>query len=272
MSARPLAGKRIAITRARAQTSALRQPLEDLGAEVVEIPTIEIRDPDSWEPLDQALARLSEFDFLILTSVNGVRKLLERLRARGMGPADLARLEVGAIGPATAAALAQAGVRVDFVPKAYRAEGLIESLEGRDVRGRSFLIPRARVARDLVPRVLGERGARVEVVEAYQTALPTLPPGALERLLAPPPDLVTFTSSSTAVNFARLLEEQPLLAPGTVRAASIGPVTSETARQSGFEVVVEAEESTIPGLVAAIRDHFAVPHGVGTRLASGEES
>ncbi|HEY6293058.1 MAG TPA: uroporphyrinogen-III synthase [Terriglobia bacterium] len=256
MSARPLAGKRIAITRARAQSSALRQPLEDLGAEVVEIPTIEIRDPESWAPLDQALGRLAEFHFLILTSVNGVRRLLERLPACERTPLDLARLEVGAIGPATAAELAQAGVRVDFVPKAYRAEGLIESLSGRDLRGKSFLIPRAKVARDLVPRVLTERGAWVEVVEAYQTVLPALTAGALDHLLTPPPDLVTFTSSSTAANFARLLEEQGTMSPSAVKAASIGPVTSETARQLGFEVVLEASESTIPGLAAAIRDYF----------------
>ena len=272
MSAGPLAGKRIAITRARAQTSALRQPLENLGAEVVEIPTIEIRDPDSWEPLDQALGRLPEFDFLILTSVNGVQKLVERLGACGKIPSDLARLEVGAIGPATAAELTRAGIRVDFVPKAYRAEGLLESLDGRDVRNKSFLIPRARVARDLVPRALSERGAHVEVVEAYQTVLPALPAGALEHLLSPAPHLVTFTSSSTASNFARLLEEQPLMAPGAVKAASIGPVTSETARQAGFEVVVEAEESTIPGLVTAIEIYFVAPLVDHAGFALGGES
>lgn len=250
-----LAGKRVVITRARPQSAALRQPLEALGAEVIEIPTIEIHDPDSWEPLDRALNRLGEFDFLIVTSVNGVQKLLQRLEVVGRRPSDLARLEVGAIGPATAAELERAGIRVDFVPKSYRAEGLVESLQERDLRGKAFLIPRARVARDLVPRVLAERGARVEVIEAYQTALPVLPAETVQRL-GTPPDLVVFTSSSTASNFALLIDEHRLMTHSAVRAASIGPVTSETARSLGFGLVLEAPESTISGLVRAIREHF----------------
>jgi uroporphyrinogen III methyltransferase / synthase len=257
MTARPLNGRRIAITRAREQSSALRMPLVNLGASVVEIPTIEIRDPDSWQPLDRALASLGQFDFLILTSVNGVKKLMDRLKACGKSTADLAHLQVGAIGPATAGELARYGVRVDFVPSAYRAEGLLEALDGCDLYGKTFLIPRAKVARDLVPRVLREGGARVEVVEAYQTALPSLTPDELARLLTPAPELITFTSSSTATNFARLLREYRPTPVTVVKAASIGPVTSETARHLGFDVVLEADESTIPGLVAAITHYFA---------------
>jgi uroporphyrinogen III methyltransferase/synthase len=261
MSPLPLAGKRIAVTRARAQSEALAQPLEALGATVLEVPTIEIRDPDSWQALDSAVAHLDEFDFLILTSVNGVQKLLERLTAAGRSASAVTHLEVGAIGPATAAELQKAGIRVDFVPGSYRAEGLLDALAGRDLSGKRFLIPRARVARDIVPRVLGERGAHVEVVEAYQTALPALDWNALRKRLTPPPDLVTFTSSSTALNFARLLEapgERDLLRASAVRAACIGPITSETARTLGFEVVVEAAEYTVPGLIAAIREYFPV--------------
>jgi len=260
MSPLPLAGRRIAVTRARAQNEALVRPLEDLGATVFEVPTIEVCDPNSWAALDDALMRLSEFDFLLVTSVNGVEKLLRRLKAAALEPAALSDLEVGAIGPATADALRSAGIDVDFVPGSYRAEGLLEALEGRDVRGKRFLIPRAKVARDVVPRVLAERGAHVEVVEAYQTALPDLDRNELRAALSPAPDLVTFTSSSTALNFARLLEqdgERALIPPRAVRAASIGPITSETARSLGFEVVLEAAEYTIPGLVAAIRGYFA---------------
>jgi uroporphyrinogen III methyltransferase / synthase len=257
---RPLAGNRIAITRALSQSGALREPLEALGADVVEVPTIEIHDPPTWVPLDDALHRLDQFDFLILTSVNGVEKLVRRLAVCGLNGDDLAELEVGAIGPATAAGLERHGVRVDFVPKAYRAEGIIESLEGRDLTGRRFLIPRARVARDLVPRVLAGRGALVEVVEAYYTVLPRLAPGTLERLLTPPPDLVTFTSSSTATNFTRLLEARRISGPQAFRAASIGPITTQTARDLGFNVVLEAAEFTIPGLVAAIVDYFSRTH------------
>lgn len=260
MQSLPLTGIRIAVTRARAQSEALAGPLEALGAQVIALPTIEVRDPDSWSALDNAITRLGEFDFLVLTSVNGVQKLLERMAIAGRSAGHLKRLEVGAIGPATAEELRKAGVRVDFVPRSYRAEGLLEALAERDLTGKRFLIPRAKVARDVVPRVLAERGAHVEVVEAYQTAPPPLDRDALRSLLDPAPHLVTFTSSSTALNFARLLEdatEHGLMSPSDVRAASIGPITSETARSLGFEVVVEADEYTIPGLIAAIRGHFA---------------
>jgi len=260
MPSLPLAGIRIAVTRARAQSDALTQPLEALGAQVISIPTIEVRGPDSWSTLDNAIARLPEFDFLVLTSVNGVQKLLERLAVAGRGAAELEHVEVGAIGPATAAELEAAGIRVNFVPKSYRAEGLLDALEKRDLAGKRFLIPRAKVARDVVPRVLAERGAHVEVVEAYQTGLPSLDRDGLRALLDPVPDLVTFTSSSTAFNFARLVEDRAepgAVSPADIRAASIGPITSETARSLGFHVVVEAAEYTIPGLVAAIRRYFA---------------
>lgn len=236
----------------------MRDALVNCGAEVIEVPTIEIRDPASWEPLDAAVRRLDEFHFLLLTSVNGVRSFLERLRAGGRDLNDLGHLEVGAIGPSTAATLVESGIKVDFVPREYRAEGLLERLAGRDLRGKAFLIPRAKVARDLVPRVLQERGARVEVVEAYETVRPLLVPGELERLLTPRPHVITFTSSSTVSNFAKLLEDAKLR--DSIRGtsiASIGPITSATARELGFEVAVEAAEYTIPGLVAAIGRFFA---------------
>lgn len=254
-----LTGKRIVITRRREQAGGLREALKALGAEVVEIPTIEIRNPSSWEPLDQAIRRLAEFDYLLLTSVNGVLNFLARLRACGCDVNELAGLQVGAIGPATAVELAQAGVSVDFVPKEYRAEGLLETLSGHDLRGKVFLIPRAKVARDLVPRVLMERGARVEVVEAYETVTPSFPPGEIDRLLTPRPHAITFTSSSTVSNFAQLLGEDRLPAAlSGVVIASIGPVTSDVARRLGLKVSVEARESTIQGLVQAIQQYFSV--------------
>ncbi len=257
----PLSGKRIVITRRREQCGGLREALGALGAEVVEIPTIEIRSPASWEPLDQAIRRIGEFDYLLLTSVNGVLNFLARLRACGCDVHDLAGLQVGAIGPATAAELAQAGVSVNFVPKEYRAEGLLESLSNHDLRGKAFLIPRAKVARDLVPRVLAERGARVEVVEAYETVTPSYAPGEIERFLTPRPHAITFTSSSTVSNFAKLMDEGRLCeALAGIALASIGPVTSDTVRKLGLEVNVQAKESTIQGLVQAIQDYFSAPH------------
>ena len=257
-SSLPLSGKRIVITRRQEQSPELQGALVALGAEVVQIPTIEIRTPASWEPLDQAIRRITEFDYLLLTSVNGALSLLARLRACGRDARDLAGLQVGAIGPATAAELAQAGVSVDFVPTEYRAEGLLEWLSNHDVRGKAFLIPRAKVARDLVPRVLKERGAIVEVVEAYETVAPSLSPGEMDRLLTPRPHAITFTSSSTVSNFAKLMGEERLReALAGIALVSIGPITSDTVRKLGLDVNIEAKESTIPGLVHAIEEYFS---------------
>jgi uroporphyrinogen III methyltransferase/synthase len=253
----PLFGKRIAITRAREQAGVLREELATLGAKVIEIPTIELRPPDSWEPLDDAIKRLEEFQFLLVTSANGVRNVLARLAASGRDVRSLHGLTIGAIGPATAAEFARTGVKVDLLPTEYVAEGLLAALGDRDVRGKAFLIPRAKVARDLVPRVLEERGARVEVVEAYQTVVPEISQDELARLLTPPPDAITFTSSSTATNLAKLLGENQFAE--TLRSAviaSIGPITSQTLRKLGLDVTVEAQESTMAGLVRALRDHF----------------
>ena len=252
----PLFGRRIAITRAREQASVLREELAALGAEVIEIPTIEIRPPDSWEPLDSAIRRLEEFHYLLVTSANGVRNFLARLAASGRDVRALHGLIIGAIGPATAAEFARTGVKVDLLPTEYVAEGLLAALGDRDLRGKAFLIPRARAARDLVPRVLEERGARVEVVEAYQTVTPQISPEELARLLTPPPDAITFTSSSTATNFAKLVGESRLAE--TLRSAaivSIGPITSQTLRKLGLTVTLEAQESTMAGLVRALAEH-----------------
>jgi uroporphyrinogen III methyltransferase/synthase len=253
----PLFGKRIAITRAREQAGVLREELAGLGAEVIEIPTIEIRPPASWEPLDAAIRRLEEFHYLLVTSANGVRNFLDRLAASGRDVRALHGLTIGAIGPATAAEFARTGVKVDLLPTEYVAEGLLAALGDRDVRDKSFLIPRARVARDVVPQVLEERGARVEVVEAYQTVTPEISPDDLTRLLTPPPDAITFTSSSTATNFAKLVGENRLAETlRGVAIASIGPITSQTLRKLGLTVTLEARESTMAGLVRGIAEYF----------------
>jgi len=255
----PLRGKRIVITRTREQASTLREQLAALGAEVIEIPAIEIRPPASWEALDAAIRRLEQFDYLLVTSVNGARNFLARLQVCGRDVGDLKGLIIGAIGPGTAAEFAKSGVKVDFVPEEYRAEGLVEALGRHDLRGKAVLIPRAKVARDLVPRALADRGARVEVVEAYDTVAAEFPAGQLERLLTPPPDMITFTSSSTVSNFAKMLGSRKISeALAGVGVASIGPITSGTARKLGLEVTVEASESTIRGLLRAIQRHFTL--------------
>jgi uroporphyrinogen III methyltransferase / synthase len=253
----PLFGKRIVTTRARGQSAALGEALEWLGAETIEIPAIEIRDPQSWQPLDQAIGCLAEFDYLLFTSANGVRQFLSRLAACGRDVRDLKGLVIGAIGPGTAAELAATGIRADLMPEEYVAEGLLECLRGVEVRGKRFLIPRAKVARDVLPRLLGERGARVDVVDAYETVRPDLPADELQRLLTPVPDAITFTSSSTVTNFVNLVENAGLRkALEHVAMVSIGPITSETLRQNGLKVSIEASKSTIDGLIEALQTYF----------------
>jgi uroporphyrinogen III methyltransferase / synthase len=253
----PLFGKRVVITRAEAQAGWLKAALAERGALPVSLPLVEVRAPESWEPLDEALRRVDEFDYLLVTSVNGVRSVLERLRRLGKDVRAFKGIEIGAIGPATAAEFETAGIRVDFVPPVYQAEGLLEVLGGRELTGKSFLIPRARVARDVVPDSLRKRGAHVEVVEAYFTAAPRFTAKQLESLFRPLPDVVTFTSSSTVRNFVKLpLSPNLRKSLATCKTASIGPVTSETLRQAGFAVDIEAHEATIPSLVAAVEAYF----------------
>jgi len=253
----PLFGKRIVITRAREQSAAFRDALESLGAAAIQIPAIEIRDPQSCQPLDEAIGRLEKFDYLLFTSANGARKFLGRLVACGRDVRDLKGLVIGAIGPGTAAELAATGIRADFVPEEYRAEGVIECLKEVAIRGKRFLIPRAKVARDILPRSLEERGARVEIVEAYETTPPDFPAGEIERLLTPVPDAITFTSSSTVTNFVDLIESaglREILERAAI--ASIGPITSQTVHQHGLEVSIEAADSTVNGLVEAVQIYF----------------
>ncbi len=258
----PLFGKRVVVTRPREQAASLCEALAGRGAQPVELPAIQIRDPESWKPLDDAVRHLDQFDFLLATSANGVSKFFTRLYAAGGDARELKGIEIGAIGPATAEAFAAHGVNVDFTPREYRAEGLLESLEGRNVKGKSFLIPRARVARDLVPQALTERGARVEVVEAYYAALPDYRPEEIEAMLTPTPNVLTFTSSSTAVNFFKGLRLSEAMRASLAKAsiASIGPVTSATLRELGMRVDIEARESTTAGLVQALEDYFSC-HG-----------
>ncbi|HZT70189.1 MAG TPA: uroporphyrinogen-III C-methyltransferase [Terriglobia bacterium] len=254
----PLFGKRIVNTRAKEQAGTLTEAIEELGAKAVEIPAIEIRDPQSWVPLDEAIQRLEEFDYLIFTSANGVKKFLGRLHACGRDVRDLKGLQIGAIGPGTASELSATGIRADFLPEEYRAEGLIECIQGIDIRGKKFLIPRAKIARDILPRTLEERGAQVEVVEAYETTQPDYARGELKQLLSPAPDAITFTSSSTVNNFVKLLDQHYLR--GVMDSAalvSIGPITSATIRKHGLRVSIEARESTIKGLVQALQDYFS---------------
>jgi uroporphyrinogen-III synthase len=257
----PLAGKRIVVSRAREQAAALSLPLRELGAEVLEIPFIEIRPPASFHLLDGALLEIHNYDWLILTSVNGVKALAERIQHLGLDTLNFAHLKVAAIGPATEQALEEQQFKVDVVPDKYVAEAVVSRLRDQ-VKGQRILLVRAKVARDVIPEELRRAGAMVSVVEAYETVAPEAARTRLQSVLqdsARRPDVITFTSSSTVRNFVSLLDLRPepgrrfdeLILQG-VKLASIGPVTSHTLRELGLPVDIEAREFTIPGLVQAI--------------------
>jgi uroporphyrinogen III methyltransferase / synthase len=256
---RPLFGRRVVVTRARAQAGELSVELERLGAEVYEFPTIEIQAPEDFRPLDAAIRDLDSFGWIVFTSVNGVESFLERLRHHGLDlRAVPRRAKIAAIGPATAERIEEVGLRVDVVPEEYRAEALIEVLGAGSLDGERVLIPRARVAREILPEKLREAGAEVVVPPAYESVPSSRGKDELAgRLEAGGIDCVTFTASSTVENFVGAFgtEEAVRLLAGT-RVACIGPVTAETARKHGLRVDAEAEEYTIPGLVAAVVDLF----------------
>jgi uroporphyrinogen III methyltransferase/synthase len=252
---RPLFGHQVVVTRARGQAGELSTELERLGAEVYEFPTIEISPPESFEPLDDAIHNLDSFDWLVYTSVNGVEAFVERLRDWGLDLRAVPRdARVAAIGPATAKRLEKAGLRVDVVPGEYRAEALIEALEAGSLAGKRVLIPRARVAREILPEKLREAGAEVVVVPAYQSVPSSEGGEELSlRLRSGEIDCVTFTASSTVENFVGVFgaEESARLLSRT-RVACIGPITADTARERGLRVDAEADQYTIPGLVEAV--------------------
>jgi uroporphyrinogen-III synthase len=259
-ASRPLSDVRVLVGRARHQAGALSSELRKRGATVLEIPFIEIRKPRSFKPLDAALQNLAGYDWLILTSVNGVEAMWQRLATLRLTKRDLRHLRIAAIGPATRKAIEQRGGKVDVVPKEYVAESVVRSLRRR-VKGKRVLLVRAKVARDVIPTELRKAGAHVDVVEAYETVVPKSSRARLRTVLKSPkqhPHVITFTSSSTVRNFVELLgQTHPTL--DVIRLASIGPVTSSTLRELGLRVDITAKEFTIPGLVESI------VHAIATR-------
>jgi uroporphyrinogen III methyltransferase/synthase len=231
------------VTRAREQASALRVRLEELGAEVLELPTIAI------EPLAFAVPDLTEVAWLVLTSANGVDAFFDRgLAASGRDARALAGVRVAAIGPGTAAALARHGVRPDLVPERFVAESLLDAFPPA-LTGERVVLARAEQARDVLPEGLARLGYAVDVLPVYRTVAAPADPADLERLRAGTVDAVTFTSSSTVTNFCDLAGSLPDPAPLVV---SIGPVTSTTARERGLDVAAEADPHTVDGLVTAL--------------------
>jgi uroporphyrinogen III methyltransferase/synthase len=257
---RPLFGRRIVVTRARAQAGELSAMMEDLGAQVLEFPTIDIQPPQDFSTLDKAIRELDSFDWLVFTSVNGVEAFLERLAHHDLDVRAVPRkAKIAAIGPATADGIRATGLRVDVVPGEYRAESLLEEISEDYLVGKRVLIPRAKVAREVLPEKLREAGAEVVVPPTYESVPTDEGKATLANSLdSGEVDCVTFTASSTVENFVgafgaeetgRLLE--------SLRVACIGPITAETARGYGLRVDAEAEEYTMPGLVEAVMDLFA---------------
>jgi uroporphyrinogen III methyltransferase/synthase len=260
----PLAGRTVMITRARAQAAEFASALEAYGARVVSCPTIEIAPPESYAELDEAIENLFGYDWLVFTSANAVEYFMRRLTTSGKDVAELDELRVCAVGDATAERLADARVHVDLVPQKFQAEGVFAAFEnflgGRErIAGLNFLLPRAAVARDFLPRSLEVAGARVDCVTAYRTVRPeTTDRARVEALLVGGGvDCVMFTSSSTVHNFAQLFDTRdlrPLLSG--VRVACIGEVTSQTAAEYGLPTDVLPTEATTRALALAVAEYY----------------
>ena len=267
---RPLFGKRVLVTRSRTQASRMCQLLEDAGATAVELPAIAIAPPEDFAPLDAAVGRLSSYAWIIFASVNAVEAVFERLDVQGRDAREFGKAHVGAIGPATAAALERRGIRPDFTPSRSVSSVALEELSAYDWHGVSVLLPAADIGRDELAEGLSRMGADVRKVTAYRTITP---PDAAQRArdaFAAGIDIVTFTSSSTVRNLLGLLEQDgpdlsSLPEGGNTRGgalsgsivACIGPITSATARELGLRVDIEADEHTVDGLAEALVAHFS---------------
>ena len=258
--ARPLFGKRIVITRARAQASGFQESLVSLGAECIEFPTIEVVPPESWDTLDSAIRSIESYNWLIFTSSNGVKYFLKRLETQGKDVRDLKGLRIAAIGPKTAEIWHGLGIRPDLMPDEYRAEAIVEEFKALGVRDARILLPRAAKAREVLPEELKKMGAHVDVVPAYQTIKPDCDtPKIREMLQNRVIDMVTFTSSSTVQNFVDMFEVDSgnlglwMDAPAV---ACIGPITAKTAQKNGFKVDVIPPKYTVNALTESIIAYF----------------
>src|SRR4030095_11783534 len=260
----PLEGRTVIVTRAASQAEELTTLLENYGANVIACPTIEIRELDNYERLDEALEHLYGYDWLILTSANGVEFFLKRLNSRGLKIEDLDEIKVCAIGQRTADKLHEAHFHVDIVPSQSTAEGVFATLSefvggAENIRGLNILLPRALVGREHLPKALEEAGARVDVVPTYQTVLPeNLDRGRLSAMLTGSGDCIAFTSPSTIKNLAKLFDTHDLgkVLPGVV-VACIGTVTSAAAAEYGLRVDIQPANFTTADLAQAIANYYS---------------
>lgn len=256
---RPLFGKRVLMTRAKEQAGELAARLTGYGAEPVEAPTIRIVPPLDWGPVDHAISKIRAYDWIIFTSVNGVSRFMTRLFAGGLDSRCLAGRQLCCIGPRTAQELEKFGVKADLVPSDYQAEGLLAELTRRDLAQTRILIPRAEVARELLPDELRAAGAHVDVIPVYRTLTPEQDSrGWRQELMDHRIHVVTFTSSSTVRNFVAMLGGAEAVKPllQSVVTACIGPITAKTAVEYGLTVSIMPSENTIPALVDEIAHHY----------------
>jgi uroporphyrinogen-III synthase len=257
MTAAPLAGRRVLVTRAAHQADRLSNGLRGLGAEPVEVPVLEIRPPLDSAPLDAALRQLNIYDWLIFTSANTVLALVERCAALGVSLSHARTPKIAAVGAATAQAAREAGFTVALVPPRYVAESLAESLADQP-KGQRVLLARAEIARDTIPNALCAAGAQVDVVDAYRNVIPESTPGLLRVALEQGLDAATFTSSSSVTHLAEAARAAGISFPfAGVKAISIGPITSATLRGYGWEPASEAPRFDISGLLQAVAEQLA---------------
>ena len=253
----PLSGRRILITRAAHQAGKLSDGLRDIGAEPVEVPVLEICPPASFDQLDDALRQLASYRWLILTSANTVLALADRAAVLGLSFAGPASFKVAAIGEATAKAARNAGLPITLIPESYVAESLLADLTAQ-VCGQRILLARAAVARDVIPDALRHAGAVVDVVDAYRNRMPESAPQQLRHALEKGIDAATFTSSSSATHLADAAKLSGMPFPFVnVPAISIGPITSKTLRELGWQPAAEANPSDIPGLITVTSQYLS---------------
>jgi len=255
---KPLFGKRVLVTRSREQASVLSEAIEALGGEPLEFPTISVVEPEDYAPLDQAIKELNSYKWVIFTSVNGVKSFFQRLSHHRKDIRELCSARLCAIGPKTKEALENYGLLVETVPGEYRAEEIVEALRGKVGAGERILLPRADIARKVLPEALGKMGAVVTEVTAYRTVMGGGNGSGIKEMLEQGEiQMVTFTSSSTVRNFVKMLDAPDLKGLlEAVTVACIGPITADTARELGVKVDVMATEYTIEGLVKAILAYY----------------
>jgi uroporphyrinogen III methyltransferase/synthase len=256
---KPLFGKRVVVTRSRDQVSIFAEQLIDRGATTIEFPTIDVVPPSSWDELDSAIQSIESYNWVIFTSANAVKYFMERLRSLGKDLRMLKGVNICVVGPKTAEALEQYGLRADLVPTEFKAEGVLYALGGSaKVKGLKFLIPRAKVARELIPDKLREMGADVTVATAYENVKPAADVERVRKLFTEHKiSTVTFTSSSTVHNFVEILGQKEYIAlMAGVHVACIGPVTAKTAEEYGMHVDIMPKDYTIPAFVESIVEFY----------------